>query len=95
MTFCPESLDTAQFLQLGCRATRAQTLSGRPQKICLARRHDGETTWYAVDDSDVENGCTRVIPGSHRQGMVAHGESSRTGNLLSINQVVESTVDDK
>ena len=46
------------------------------------------TAWYAVDDSDVENGCMRVIPGSHRQGIVEHGESARPGNLLSINQEV-------
>jgi len=52
------------------------------------------TAWYAVDDSDVENGCMRVIPGSHRQGVVAHGESRRTGNLLSINQEVDTDVDE-
>ena len=51
---------------------------------------DALTAWYAVDDSDVENGCMRVIPGSHRQGIVAHGESSRPGNLLSINQAIEA-----
>jgi ectoine hydroxylase-related dioxygenase (phytanoyl-CoA dioxygenase family) len=53
------------------------------------------TAWYAIDESDVENGCMRVIPGSHRQGVVAHGESNRAGNLLSINQEVEADVDDK
>ncbi len=52
------------------------------------------TAWYAVDDSDAENGCMRVIPGTHKQGIVAHGESSRDGNLLSINQEVEAEVDD-
>ncbi len=52
------------------------------------------TAWYAIDDSDVENGCMRVIPGSHRQGIVEHGKSSRAGNLLSINQAVESEVDE-
>jgi non-haem Fe2+, alpha-ketoglutarate-dependent halogenase len=46
------------------------------------------TAWYAVDDSDVENGCMRVIPGTHRGGIRAHGKSDRTGNLLSINQEV-------
>ncbi|HJN13683.1 MAG TPA: phytanoyl-CoA dioxygenase family protein [Pirellulaceae bacterium] len=52
------------------------------------------TAWYAVDDSDVENGCMRVIPGSHRQGVIAHGESHRVGNLLSINQEVDIDVDE-
>lgn len=55
---------------------------------------DAVTAWYAVDDSDVENGCMRVIPASHRQGIVAHGESSRPGNLLSINQSVEADFDE-
>ncbi|HLV79181.1 MAG TPA: phytanoyl-CoA dioxygenase family protein, partial [Chthonomonadaceae bacterium] len=26
------------------------------------------TAWYAVDDSDWENGCMRVIPGTHHNG---------------------------
>src|SRR5205085_1530697 len=48
------------------------------------------TAWYAVDDSDVENGCMRIIPGTHR-GIRAHGKSERAGNLLSINQEVPVT----
>lgn len=52
------------------------------------------TAWYAIDDADVENGCMRVIPGTHRQGIVAHGKSARPGNLLSINQEVESRVEE-
>ena len=48
------------------------------------------TAWYAVDDSDVENGCMRVIPGSHRWGILEHGKSATPGNLLSINQEVKS-----
>lgn len=46
------------------------------------------TAWYAVDDSDVENGCMRVIPGSHVHGVLEHGKSTTPGNLLSINQEV-------
>jgi len=46
------------------------------------------TAWYAVDDSDAENGCMRVIPGSHASGIHEHGKSDREGNLLSINQEV-------
>jgi non-haem Fe2+, alpha-ketoglutarate-dependent halogenase len=48
------------------------------------------TAWYAVDGSDVENGCMRVIPGTHR-GIREHGTSERPGNLLSINQEVPVT----
>lgn len=46
------------------------------------------TAWIAIDDSDVENGCMRVIPGSHRTGIATHGKSLREGNLLSINQEI-------
>ncbi len=48
------------------------------------------TAWYAVDDSDVENGCMRVIPGTH-DAIREHGKSEREGNLLSINQEVPVT----
>lgn len=46
------------------------------------------TAWYAVDDADEENGCMRVIPGTHRGGIREHGKSAREGNLLSVNQEV-------
>ena len=49
---------------------------------------DALTAWYAIDDSDVENGCMQAIPGSHRLGILEHGKSTRSGNLLSINQAV-------
>ena len=46
------------------------------------------TAWYAIDDSDCENGCMRVIPGTHRPGIREHGKSGQDGNLLSIDQEV-------
>src|SRR5207248_1920795 len=49
------------------------------------------TVWYAVDDSDRENGCMRIIPGSHGEGIRAHGTAQQEGNLLSINQEVPVT----
>lgn len=48
------------------------------------------TAWYAVDDADVENGCMRVIPGTH-DAIREHGTSQRAGNLLSINQEVPAS----
>lgn len=52
------------------------------------------TAWYAVDDSDVENGCMRAIPGTHR-GIREHGKSGRKGNLLSINQEAPVTPEEE
>ncbi|RKU27061.1 hypothetical protein C6497_12240 [Candidatus Poribacteria bacterium] len=55
---------------------------------------DAVTAWYAIDDSDTGNGCMRVIPGSHHQGIKEHGKSEQEGNLLSINQEVSVTDED-
>ncbi len=46
------------------------------------------SAWIAIDDSDVENGCMRVIRESHRSGILPHGTADRAGNLLSINQEI-------
>lgn len=51
------------------------------------------TAWYAVDDSDVENGCMQVIPSTHVPGVVEHGQAERAGNLLSINQEIHVSPD--
>ena len=40
------------------------------------------TVWLALDDATVENGCMRVIPGSHRRGFLGHVESDRDGLVL-------------
>ena len=49
---------------------------------------EAHTAWIAIDDSDVENGCMQIIPGSHKDGIVTHAPSDRKGNLLSINQEI-------
>lgn len=46
------------------------------------------TLWVALDDSDVENGCMRVIPGSHHGGLLPHGTSKREGNILGHDQEI-------
>ena len=48
------------------------------------------TLWLAVDDSDRENGCMRVIPGSHKDRAVREHEvdsSGRTTLPLGLNGV--------
>lgn len=49
------------------------------------------TVWYAIDNSDVENGCMRAIPRTHTGGIREHGKSALAGNLLSINQEIPVT----
>jgi non-heme Fe2+,alpha-ketoglutarate-dependent halogenase len=50
------------------------------------------TAWLAIDDADEENGCMRVIPGSHRGDILDHGKSAKQGNLLSINQAIPDSL---
>lgn len=54
------------------------------------------SAWIAIDDSDTENGCMRVIPASHVDGIVPHTTSSKPGNiLLSQNQALPQEVVDE
>ena len=53
------------------------------------------TAWIAVDDSDVGNGCMRVIPRSHRMGIVEHTTSSERGNILHRNQAIRNDLIDE
>ena len=53
------------------------------------------TAWIAVDDADLENGCMQVIPGSHRDGIVTHGTSTKGQNLLSISQEIPDELVDR
>jgi ectoine hydroxylase-related dioxygenase (phytanoyl-CoA dioxygenase family) len=47
------------------------------------------TVWIAIDDSNRENGCLRVIPGSHRRQQVArHGINDAPG--LALNRELAS-----
>jgi ectoine hydroxylase-related dioxygenase (phytanoyl-CoA dioxygenase family) len=56
---------------------------------------EAHTAWIAIDDSDIENGCMRVIPESHTTGIAPHAKSEKAGNLLSINQEIpDEHVDD-
>ncbi|MBI4558259.1 MAG: phytanoyl-CoA dioxygenase family protein [Candidatus Hydrogenedentes bacterium] len=38
--------------------------------------------WMALDDVDEENGCMRIIPGSHRNGGIGHQTAGRSLALL-------------
>lgn len=47
------------------------------------------TLWLAVDESTTENGCLRVIPGSHKQELHATREATAVENVLGHETVVE------
>jgi ectoine hydroxylase-related dioxygenase (phytanoyl-CoA dioxygenase family) len=42
------------------------------------------TVWVAIDDSTTENGCMRVIPGSHRRGLLPHAKAPRERVVLDL-----------
>ena len=56
------------------------------------------TVWFAVSASKRENGCVRVIPGSHRGGVLQHAKdedvSSLLGTKLTADMVDESSAID-
>ena len=51
------------------------------------------TMWLAVDESKVENGCMRVIPGSHNHRDRRY-EAVKRGNNLFGSEVVEEDLDE-
>jgi non-haem Fe2+, alpha-ketoglutarate-dependent halogenase len=48
------------------------------------------TVWLALDDSDTENGCMRVIPGTHKYGLLPHAEARKVGNVLAHDQEISA-----
>lgn len=46
--------------------------------------HESLTVWVAYDDVDLENGAMRVVPGSHRAGLLKHQRSSSTDSVLTL-----------
>ena len=55
--------------------------------------HDLVTVWLAITDSVPENGCMRVLPGTHRGEAFSHVETFHEKNLLARGQEIRD-VDD-
>ena len=86
-------LGTAFFCKYGDAAAEAFVAWHQDVTYWRIEPPVAHTAWIAIDDSTVENGCMRVIPGSHHRGLVPHGTSQLVGNILSINQEIPD-VDD-
>jgi non-haem Fe2+, alpha-ketoglutarate-dependent halogenase len=52
------------------------------------------TAWIALWDSTPENGCMRVVPGSHRQSILPHVTSQAANHLLHGSPEVAVEVDE-
>jgi ectoine hydroxylase-related dioxygenase (phytanoyl-CoA dioxygenase family) len=52
------------------------------------------SAWIALRDSTSENGCMRVVPGSHQEGVLPHAEKGNVNNLLKLGQEIEAEVNE-
>lgn len=52
------------------------------------------TAWIALSDSTPENGCMRVVPGSHQWGRLPHAPSPGDDNLIRNSDEVQVEVDE-
>jgi non-haem Fe2+, alpha-ketoglutarate-dependent halogenase len=52
------------------------------------------SAWIALLDSTAENGCMRVVPGSHQEGVLPHTEMGNADNLLNQGQEIRVEVNE-
>lgn len=57
--------------------------------------HEEVTVWLALTDATEENGCMRVLPGSHLGPDLEHEETFDPQNLLSRGQTIRSLEENK
>jgi hypothetical protein len=55
---------------------------------------DVTTAWVALSASTRENGCMRVIPGTHKRDQISHSDTHQPENMLSRGQVIDVDVDE-
>ena len=53
------------------------------------------TCWLGLTDADIENGCMKVIPGSHRGADAVHEETYDPDNLLGRGQTIRGVDESK
>ena len=52
--------------------------------------HNWVTGWVAITDSNEENGCMRMLKGSHKEDLKVHNQKFDENNLLTRGQTVEN-----
>ena len=52
------------------------------------------TAWVALSPSNLDSGCMRFVPGSHKKQLVAHKDTFDENNLLTRGQEIAVEVDD-
>jgi ectoine hydroxylase-related dioxygenase (phytanoyl-CoA dioxygenase family) len=56
--------------------------------------HDVVTAWIALSPATIDNGCMRVIPGTHKLPIQPHTDTYAADNLLSRGQEIGMEIDD-
>jgi ectoine hydroxylase-related dioxygenase (phytanoyl-CoA dioxygenase family) len=46
--------------------------------------HNSVTVWLAFDDVDAGNGGMKLLPGSHKGGVIKHRRSTQTSSVLTL-----------
>jgi len=57
--------------------------------------HVGVSAWVALTPSNADNGCMRMLPGSHIDNLRPHSETDDGANLLTRGQTVQGVDDSK
>jgi hypothetical protein len=57
--------------------------------------HNWVTAWLAVTDTNEENGCMRMWPGTHKEKIQKHKDTFNESNLLTRGQTVQNVPLDK
>lgn len=52
------------------------------------------TAWLALSPAGVENGCMRVMPGTHREDVLEHEDRYDENNMLTRGQEISSDIDE-
>ena len=57
--------------------------------------HNWVTAWVAITDSNEENGCMRMLSGSHKGNLKKHTQMFNSGNLLTRGQTISNIPKEK
>ena len=57
--------------------------------------HNWVTVWLAVTDTNENNGCMRMLPGSHKENLKTHEQKFDQNNLLTRGQTITNIPMDK
>ena len=52
------------------------------------------TVWVALTDTTRDNGCMRMLPGSHHNGQVEHQDTKDPNNILTRGQTILDRIDE-